>query len=186
MQTTTNTKPVSPAQTGYLNDLLAKITNPAVQEALRADLRTLYAARLLDTREASRQIDRVKAILVAQGVAQAAAPAPVAAPAVAPQRLPYPVVAQGRYAVEVDGVLRFYNVTKNDAGTRTFVKRYVSDTLVKVNSGEAVRALRAIEADPAQAQQTYARETTRCYTCGRRLTDPESMERGQGPDCAGR
>jgi hypothetical protein len=101
-------------------------------------------------------------------------------------RQPYPVVPAGRYAVEHDGVLRFYLVSKNDAGTRTFVKRYVSDSLVRVNAGEQVAALRKIEADLTEARMTYARETTRCFTCGRRLTDPESMERGQGPDCAGR
>lgn len=185
---TSTARPITDNQQSYLRDLLAKITSEPVRAALQADLNTLYAARLLTVTEASRQIDRVKAVIAAQAVV-AAAPvvvAPVPAPAPAPVRLPFPVVAAGRYAVEVDGVLRFYNVTRAAGSGRTTIKRYVSDALVTVRTGEGVRALRLIEADPATAQMTYARETTRCYTCGRRLTDPESMERGQGPDCAGR
>lgn len=197
--TATARRALSPAQSQYIRDLLSKITSEPVREALRADLNTLRVNGLLDTREASRQIDRLKAVVQAQAIDAAAAPDPgtvtpatpfgtttVTMASPAPVRQPYPVVAAGCYAVEIDGVLRFYRVTKSDDGSRTFAKRYVSDSLVRIHAGEQVRALRLIEADVQTAQMTYARETTRCFTCGRRLTDPESMERGQGPDCAGR
>lgn len=186
--TQTTPRPLTANQSSYLRSLVERISNDAVKAAIKADLNTLLQNRLLTVQEASRQIDRIKAVVAAQQVA-AAAPAPVVAPAPAPvaqpARLPFPVVAAGRYAVEVDGVLRFYNVTKTATG-RTEAKRYVSDALTSIRMGEVVRALRLIEADPETARMTYARETTRCFTCGRRLTDPESMERGQGPDCAGR
>lgn len=188
--TLTARKPVSPAQQSYLTNLLAKITSEPVRTALQADLNSLYEARLLDTREASRQIDRLKAIVSAQAVA--AAPAVVEAPAVvvpsapvAPAQQPFPVVAAGRYAVVFEGVLRFYNVTRKVSG-RTEIKRYSSDELLTLRMYEVVRVLRLIEADPATAQMTYARETTRCFTCGRKLTDADSRERGQGSDCASR
>lgn len=186
MSTQTTAKPVTAAQTSYINDLLAKITNPAVQAALRADLRTLYSARLLDTREASRQIDRLKAVVSAQQVAEAA-PAPVEAPAPAPARLPFPVVAPGRYAVEMTEGVRFYNVTRENG--RTYAKRYVSDNLTRIAMGEAVAALRKIEADPKSAALRFAAATCRCYVCGRRLTDTTeggSMAKGIGPDCEAR
>lgn len=188
MTLTTTTKPVTESQTRYLNDLIAKITNPAVQDALRADLRTLYTARLLDTREASRQIDRVKAILTAQALAPVA-PAPVVTVEAATTALrtfqqPYPVVAAGRYAVIVDGAVRFYNVTKDNG--RTYVKRYVSDALTRISGGEAVKVLRMIEADPKAAALRFARDKMRCYVCGRSLTDTTeggSRSKGIGPDC---
>lgn len=183
-------KPISPAQERFVADLLKKINEP-VQTALRADLNTLYTAHLLDTREASRQIDRLKAIVSAQNLAETAAanaaPAPVVAapvaPVAAPARLPFPVVAPGRYAVVDGGVLRFYNVTRKASG-RTEVKRYKSDDLITIRMGEAVAVLRKIEADPSEAAFTFAAETTRCFACGRRLTDPESIALGIGPDCA--
>lgn len=192
--TANDRKPVSPAQQQYLTNLLAKIVSEPVRTALQADLNSLYTARLLDTREASRQIDRLKAIVAAQVVAAAPAvveaPAPVVeAPAapVAPARLPFPVVSAGRYAVEIDGLVRWYNVTVKPSG-RIEAKRYVSDSLVTIRLGEAVRALRLIEADEKGAALRFARESVRCYVCGRRLTDNDengnnSVAKGIGPEC---
>jgi hypothetical protein len=176
-------------QSTYLRDLLAKIASPAVQDALKADLNTLRVNGLLTKAEASRQIDRVKAIISAQTIA-AAAPAIVAAPVApapveAPARRPFPVVEPGRYAVEHDGVLRFYNVTRGRTG-RTFVRRYMSDTLVDIRMGEVMAVLFKIESDPVEAAMTFAAEQTRCFRCGRMLTDPESIALGIGPDCAGK
>ncbi len=42
-----------------------------------------------------------------------------------------------------------------------------------------------IRADPARAARLFASVTGSCYSCGRRLTDPQSVARGIGPDCAG-
>ena len=179
-------RPLTANQSAYLRSLVERITNPAVQAAIKADLNTLLQNRLLTVPEASRQIDRIKAVVAAQTVAQAA-PAPVEAPAPAPVARPalppFPVVEPGRYALEKDGVVRFYNVTRSATG-RTEIKRYMSDALVSIRMGEGVAALREIEKDPAGAAFLFAAESERCFVCGRRLTDPESMALGIGPDCA--
>jgi hypothetical protein len=46
--------------------------------------------------------------------------------------------------------------------------------------------LQAIEADPERAAVLYGKASGNCSICGRDLTDPESIERGIGPICAGK
>jgi hypothetical protein len=38
--------------------------------------------------------------------------------------------------------------------------------------------------DIAERLETWLTRDKRCKRCGRPLTDPESLERGVGPDCA--
>ena len=45
-------------------------------------------------------------------------------------------------------------------------------------------ALAVIAAQPAEAAVRYGKLTKRCSCCGKRLTDPVSVERGIGPICA--
>lgn len=45
------------------------------------------------------------------------------------------------------------------------------------------RVRAAIDADPEAAALAFASLTNCCRVCGRTLTDPESRERGIGPDC---
>lgn len=45
------------------------------------------------------------------------------------------------------------------------------------------RDIPEILAAPEEAGKDFARETGRCYICGRLLTDPVSVSRGIGPDC---
>lgn len=96
-----------------------------------------------------------------------------------------PQVADGRYAVEHEGVLKFYRVTRK-GGYKLFV--YASDNQHLVsNFNTMLDVLRLIEADEADgtkaAQLRFGRKFGRCYSCGRGLTDPISREAGQGPDC---
>lgn len=78
------------------------------------------------------------------------------------------------------------------------VKRYESDNLnmigvQKVSQSENFRTwsnfthhaddMRYILANPAGAAKLYAVESQHCYVCGKKLTDPESIRRGIGPDC---
>ena len=44
----------------------------------------------------------------------------------------------------------------------------------------------AIVGDQLGAGKRYAVESTRCYVCGRLLTQPESVASGIGPECAAR
>lgn len=52
--------------------------------------------------------------------------------------------------------------------------------------GEVTEALKKILADPKAASAAYGRLVGRCGVCGRPLEDPESVERGIGPICAGK
>jgi hypothetical protein len=47
-------------------------------------------------------------------------------------------------------------------------------------------ALLLIEADPEAAAALHGKLSGRCSVCSRDLTDPESIERGIGPTCAGK
>jgi hypothetical protein len=79
-----------------------------------------------------------------------------------------------------------------------YVKRSGGDGayLGKVLGGKFLRSRdctddeerRIVEAasDPEKAATAYGQRTGRCCICGRELTDPESIERSVGPDCAAR
>ena len=92
-----------------------------------------------------------------------------------------------RYAVEYGGVLRFYAVVdgKGRWEGRRFLNRFRSEELGRVGRDEQAAVVALIAADPAAAQMRFARELTRCFMCGRMLTDEASRARGIGPDCAG-
>lgn len=99
-----------------------------------------------------------------------------------------PLVADGRYAVERDGSLRFYKVDSPTEGKwagRTFVKVQASDDYWPIRErGERESILAAIAADPEAALLRYGREIGACGHCGRTLTDEDSRARGIGPVCA--
>ncbi len=46
-----------------------------------------------------------------------------------------------------------------------------------------IALLREFDADPLAAAMKYGKLSGRCCSCGRDLTDPESIERGIGPRC---
>jgi len=53
-----------------------------------------------------------------------------------------------------------------------------------LTSRDAVVAiLEELEANPLEAAKKYGRESGRCCSCGRDLTDPASIENGIGPIC---
>ena len=53
-------------------------------------------------------------------------------------------------------------------------------------SERLARALAILAKDPGAAGKGYALRSGNCYVCGRLLTVPESIQRGIGPECAGR
>lgn len=96
--------------------------------------------------------------------------------------------AEGYYAADYQGALRFY-VVKAGSGRwagRTFLNRYRSDNEDRVFRAEmsAFAAAMADETAAAAARMRFATETVRCFRCGRRLTDEVSRARGVGPECA--
>lgn len=96
---------------------------------------------------------------------------------------PFPA---GRYAVEINDVLKFLKVDIPTEGRWkgfTFVKVQASDDLYPVKGALRELALDAIAEDPREAMLRYGREIGRCGHCGRTLTDAESRAYGIGPIC---
>lgn len=108
--------------------------------------------------------------------------------AAAPRTPATPVqVADGRYAVEEDGVLKFFHVKNGRKPGVVFLDVRASDDLYPIRDrARRERVLATIAVDPAAAQMRYGVELGRCYACGRTLTDPVSRDMGIGPDCRAR
>lgn len=98
-----------------------------------------------------------------------------------------PPIESGRYAIEVDGVWKFYKVDRPAEGYwkgRTFVKALGSDTEYKLPFKSQLSVLESIvAADAEKALIEYGHRVGRCGVCGRTLTDPESISLGIGPIC---
>lgn len=99
-----------------------------------------------------------------------------------------PNIPEGRYAVEMVGVLKFYEVDRPTQGKwagYTFVSHQVSDDHFPVRGAAAKAVLAAIEeAGPRNAGVRYGHEIGRCSICNRTLTDETSRALGVGPVCA--
>jgi len=127
-------------------------------------------------KEASAEISRLLAL-------------PKTAPAAKASTTPQDAVdvPAGRYAIEVDGVVKFYRVDRPTEGRwagYTFVKVQASDDLHPVRGTAAQGILKAIAVDPREASLRYGREIGSCGVCGRTLTDEDSRNAGIGPVCA--
>lgn len=171
------TDPVSEAQSVTITKLYTEIDPTHGAERARD-----YLATRPTRRDASNRIDSL--IIEARAKrARAAEPAPV--PAKRPE-LVYP--EPGYYAVYFERSLRFYRVKEGKGyyAGRFFLDRFKSDELMAISYAERREVLDLINANPAEAQMRFAKELTRCFCCGRMLTDEISRLRGIGPDCFGR
>lgn len=118
----------------------------------------------------SKLIDKVKALRAAT-----AAPAPSTE------------VADGRYAVEEDGVLRFFKVKNGRRPGFVFLDIQASDEWHKITNVVRIRKVVALIARDAQAAMIrYGHELGECGRCGKVLTDEASRAAGIGPICQGR
>lgn len=99
-----------------------------------------------------------------------------------------PDVPEGRYAVEIDGVLKFYVIDKPTDGRWagfTFVAVQASDDKYPIKSfASKLAILKLIAVNPREASERYGKELGACGICGRTLTDEESRANGIGPICA--
>jgi len=96
-------------------------------------------------------------------------------------------VADGRYAITLDGKLRFFRVNTPTAGRWsgfTFVTEIFGGGAIKAIRGLEVRneVLAGIANDP-KALARFGQELGSCGKCGRVLTDEESRAIGIGPVC---
>lgn len=120
----------------------------------------------------TRMIEKVREL-------KAAAPAAPVAPAAE--------VADGRYAVEVGGVLKFYKVKNGRQAGFVFLDVQASDEWHSIrNLGTIRQVLALIAQDAESAMILYGQEIGECGHCGRTLTDETSRAAGIGPICAGK
>jgi hypothetical protein len=111
-----------------------------------------------------------------------------------------PSVRDGRYAVELDGVLKFFRVKNGKDMRSDGGKNWEGFTFIDAGRGgphddllwTAVKDLSykkqimtAIALDEDGAGRRFGREVGKCYVCGRLLTDDESRAKGIGPICEG-
>lgn len=95
-----------------------------------------------------------------------------------------PTVADGRYAVEEEGVLKFFKVTNGRNPGFVFLDVQASGDLFPVRGVARIRKiLGQIAQDPHAAMVRYGLELGSCGRCGRLLTDPDSRAAGIGPIC---
>ena len=179
-------EPVSDRQADLIRKLYSEIDSEF--GAARADR---YLSEHPTRREASAHIDTLIDQAKKAKAAHAAAATPAPVPAAAPARVERPALVfpePGYYAVEYDHDIRFYRV-KEGRGYYTgrfYLDRFKSDALMSIRYPEKIEVLRLINENPSEARMRFAVELTRCFSCGRMLTDGESRLRGQGPDCYGR
>ena len=107
-----------------------------------------------------------------------------AAAKAAPTTEPVAQVEDGRYAVEEDGVLKFFRVKNGRRPGFVFLDIQASDDWHKVTNVARIRRVVALIAqDPKAAMIRYGHELGECGRCGRTLTDEASRAAGIGPVC---
>lgn len=128
---------------------------------------------------------------------RAAQPQPVvpqtpktAGPSLAQLKERFAEVPEGRYALGEDADPRFYQVrrpTKGNWEGYVFVDRLIGNPggyrKVPVRGLDADAVLTAVEVDPMAAMVRFGLLSGTCGKCGADLSDPQSLERGIGPDC---
>lgn len=99
-----------------------------------------------------------------------------------------PMVPSGRYAIEEDGVLKFFKVNSPLKGRwagYTFLSIMASDDDFPIRDKARKEAILAvIGEDPKAAAVRYGHELGHCSLCNRVLTDEVSRSRGMGSVCA--
>lgn len=98
----------------------------------------------------------------------------------------YPPAKAGRYAVEIDDTLRFFEVSTPDKGRwagYVFVSEQAGGEFYPVRDNRRrTRILEAINNDPDSLAR-YGQMLGFCGVCNRPLTTKESRLRGIGPVC---
>ncbi len=92
-------------------------------------------------------------------------------------------VADGRYAVEHEGVLKFFKVKNGRRAGFVFLDVQASDEWNPIRNVSRIKEILALIAADDTAAARYGQELGKCYRCGRTLTDQTSRDLGIGPDC---
>lgn len=170
----------SPRQAELMTSLVAQITDLDTELGIRTGewtAKATAAGHWTPGREGTASAWITKMIAK---VAELKAAAKTTAPTT-----PAAEVADGRYAVEEDGVLKFFKVTNGRRPGFVFLDVQASDEWHKVSNVTRIRAIVALIAQDAHAAMIrYGHELGECGRCGRTLTDAASREAGIGPICA--
>lgn len=98
-------------------------------------------------------------------------------------------VSEGHYATfDTDDVLRFYRIYTPATGALRgvgVIRRIAGDNLMALYPDEAKAVLAAINEDPDAAAYRFSDTFTRCWVCGKNLTDAVSRVLSVGPTCRG-
>lgn len=98
-------------------------------------------------------------------------------------------VSEGHYATfDDDDVLRFYRIYTPASGALRgvgVIRRIAGDNLMGLYPEEAKTVLAAINTDPDTAAFRFSDTFTRCFLCGKNLTDAVSRLLSVGPTCRG-
>lgn len=171
----------SPRQVELMTDLIAQIRELDTETADKAQAyteRMTTAGKWTPGREGTASAWISRMIAKVTELRQVRRPAPTG----------QVQVADGRYAVEHQGTLKFFHVRNGKADSRwagfTFLDVQASDDLHSIrNRATKAEILALIAADPQEALARYGRELGVCGRCGRTLTDEESRLAGIGPVC---
>lgn len=103
-------------------------------------------------------------------------------------RLGQEIGTKRRYALKVlrggAEAVKLFEVRRTDQG-KTFVNAVTAHGGTRIDLENRVQfaVLRQLAEDPQGAAELYGHVTGHCYRCGRFLSDPESVQRGIGPEC---
>jgi hypothetical protein len=184
--TTTTDYPATDRQKNYIRSLINDRDTTAIEAKGTSKQEILAQVNGLSKRNASRWIERLKELPFGNKAGEL----------VEDIRDLAPKVPAGRYAVTgADGTTDFYRVDKPTKGKwqgYTFVQLGLGGGYGEPNWERTSRKVTAsilakiIEAGPEAASKRYGKELGHCGCCGRTLTNPDSIERGIGPVCAGK
>lgn len=179
---------------GYVSEKQAKwmidiAERPSVTDAMRDSLRvrleqgfakfagSQFITKYKDTPTAAQHTAMVEA--VAPGASEEEFNAAQAAVKTRPE------VADGRYAVEHEGVLKFFKLKNGRKAGYVFLDVQASDDWHPIRNPRRIDEILAliVEAGELNAARRYGIELGKCSRCGRTLTDQTSREYGMGPEC---
>lgn len=173
-----NSTPVPPTQSqmSFIKSLLDELRDKYGDDSLRPALNEAYAQRTLTVESASGVIDSLIELRAHyRTTSRVAAPAKVSP------------VADGLYALDNDGVIKFYEVRNGTEGSKwegyTFLDAVASDDRYPIkNRQNRDEILSLIAAAPLEAMKLYGREIGVCGHCGKALTS-DWRKVGIGPVC---
>lgn len=174
--------PASDKARGYLRDLIAKRESDDADGRIYETIMDALGGKTVWADEARAAIKWL--------LSQPHKPRPAGETASPARRLGMPDVPAGRYCLERNGELKFYQVDRPTEGRWagfTFVKQLIGAPgdyrKIRFTKEQARPILEEIAKDPRAASSRYGMESGVCGVCSSPLTNAESLAYGIGPIC---